>query len=433
MKRKVIAVLLATMTVVSLIGCGGSDKKASDQKKDTGDGKVQLSMCWWGSQARNDATQKVVEMYMEENPDVEIKMEFMDWSGYWDKLSTVAAGGNMPDIVQMDYAYLNQYQASGQLADLGEFMESGVIDTSKFQTDVLESGSVDGKCYALSLGIQPPAMMYDKEIVEKAGVEIPEYPTWGEIYEIGQKIYDKTGVPTLFPGDSSTMALFARSEGKYLYDEIMQGNDKFAKEHFEAVDKFNKAEFALAPDLLAEKNINEIDTKPIIDQTTWNDFAMACQFPTMAATAGRELGMCMQPKPENATSEQNYLKPTMFFSIAESSKNKEEAAKFIDWFVNDKECNLILNAERGVPINTDVVEAVKAEADENVKRLFDFTTEAGKMSAPIDPPSPAGANEIGDLVSRLVEDIRYGDITPDEATKEFMDSATTILKDASNE
>lgn len=425
MKRKVLAVLLAVATVFGAVGCGSEPKKA-----ELDDGKVHLKMCWWGSQTRNDATQKVVDMYMEENPDVEIEMEFMDWSGYWDKLSTVAAGGSLPDIIQMDYGYLNQYASSNQLAELDEFMDSGVIDTSKFQEGVIESGTVDGKCYALSLGIQPPAMMYDKELVEKAGVEIPEYPTWDDIYEIGQKIYDATGVPTLFK-DSSTLSCLARSEGKYFYDELKNGTaTEIVDKYFALVDKFNKAEFALSPDLLAEKNINEIDTKPIIDQTTWNDYAMACQFPTMAATAGRELGMCMEPKPADATAEQNYLKPTMFFSVAETSKNKKEAAKFINWFVSDKEANLVLNAERGVPINTDVVDAVREVADANVSRLFEFTVDAGKMSAPIDPPSPSYEAEVSEIAGRLTDDVRYGDITPEEATKTFVEEATAIIAEA---
>ena len=79
---------------------------------------------------------------MEKNPNVVIETEFTDWSGYWDKLATQAAGGGLPDIIQMDYSYLNQYASSNQLADLNGFIESGVIDTANISSSIIESGSV---------------------------------------------------------------------------------------------------------------------------------------------------------------------------------------------------------------------------------------------------------------------------------------------------
>ena len=40
----------------------------------------------------------------------------------------------------------------------------------------------DRTCYALSLGSNAPMMVYDKEIVEQAGVELPEQLTIEELY-----------------------------------------------------------------------------------------------------------------------------------------------------------------------------------------------------------------------------------------------------------
>ena len=164
MKKRMIAGLMAVLMTMSLAACGssaGSSDASGTGSAATGDNsaaqaasgdKVTLSLCWWGNQTRNDVTKKAVDLYMEQNPNVEIKVEFTDWSGYWDKLSAMAAGGNLPDIIQMDYSYLQQYQQSGQLADLSQFIDSGVIDTSKIADSVIDSGSIDGTCYALSLG-----------------------------------------------------------------------------------------------------------------------------------------------------------------------------------------------------------------------------------------------------------------------------------------
>ena len=89
---------------------------------------------------------------MQENPDIEIKAEFTDWSGYWDKLSATTAGGNMPYIVQMDYSYLTQYASGNQLADLTAYIDNGTINTEKIAPGIIESGKVNDGIYALSLG-----------------------------------------------------------------------------------------------------------------------------------------------------------------------------------------------------------------------------------------------------------------------------------------
>jgi len=366
---------------------------------------------------------------MSKNPNVEIKVEFTDWGGYWDKLSAMAAGGNLPDIIQMDYSYLNQYQKSGQLANLSEFISSGVIDTSKIPASIIESGSIDGNCYALSLGSNAPLMVYDKAIVEKAGVTIPEQMTYDELYDISKTIYEKTGVKTVYDGWINMLQMTARANGSHIFDELMAGKEDSTKIHFANVEKFQKAEFSIAPDILVEKNPDNIETKPIVDETTWNDFPYSNQFISLSNAAGRELEVTMNPVLTKDT-QNMYLKPSQFFSIAETSKNKEEAAKFIDWFTNSVECNEILMAERGIPVNTEVAEAIKPNVDAVAQKVFDYVAKVAEIAVPIDAPDPAGKGEVEALTKSVVEAIRYGDTSADEAAASFVPEAKKILEEA---
>lgn len=345
-------------------------------------------------------------------------------------MSAMAAGGNLPDIIQQDYSYIKQYQKSGQLADLTPFMESGIIDTSKIPESIIESGSIDGKCYALSLGSNAPMMSYDKAVVEEAGVTLPMQMSMDEFFDISQQIYEKTGAKTLFDGGLGMMQIMARAKGSHLFDQLRAGEDTAVKECYDMVDRFNRSDFCISPEILAEKNPDLVETKPIIDGTSWNDFAFSNQFITISSTAGRELGIVMNPTGNDTTEQSMYLKPSMFFSIAETSLNKEEAAKFIDWFTNSVECNEILMAERGIPINTDVAEAIKPNMDEVSQIVFDFIAEVSKIATPIDEPDPAGKGEVEALNKTCVEDLRYGDATADEAAASFVEGAANILAEA---
>jgi multiple sugar transport system substrate-binding protein len=74
------AAALAVLAL-ALTGCGGSSPVASD-------GTVTLRFSWWGSDVRHKMTEKLIAAFEAENPNIKIKGEYGDWSGYWDKLAT---------------------------------------------------------------------------------------------------------------------------------------------------------------------------------------------------------------------------------------------------------------------------------------------------------------------------------------------------------
>lgn len=115
------SVAVAAVAALALTGCGGSSGA------ENADGKTVLRFSWWGSDSRTQATNKIIEAFEAENPDIDVQGEYSDWSGYWDKLATQVASNDAPDIIQMDDKYLREYADRGALLDL-----TGV-DISKFE------------------------------------------------------------------------------------------------------------------------------------------------------------------------------------------------------------------------------------------------------------------------------------------------------------
>lgn len=422
--KKILMLFIAAILVSGMLFAGGAN-----DSKNTEDGKVTISVYWWGNQVRNDLTQKAINLYMEEHPDIIINAEFADWSGYWDRLSATAAGGNMPDIVQMDYAYLESYVLNGLLTNLSPYIESGAIDTSDIPDSVLASGIVDDSIYGISLGNSAIMMAYDKDITDKAGVEIPLEVTLDELYAIGEEIYEKTGVATYFDGGINMLKMIARNSGSYMFDELAVGDDTSARRFFEEVQRFQDAPFAISPDILVEKNADIVELKPILDGTSWNDFCAVNQYVAVCNAAGKDLGMLMYPKTDDSVAEAMYLQPSQYFTIAETSEHKEEAAAFVDWFINSEEANLILMGERGTPANTEVAAALAENVDERTKAVFDFMDKVSEIAVPLDPPDPQGRGEIEAILKSTVEDMRAGALTPEEATEEFVARAQQILNE----
>ncbi|MEI3182811.1 MAG: hypothetical protein V8S98_05395 [Lachnospiraceae bacterium] len=68
-----------------------------------------------------------------------------------------------------------------------------------------------------------------------------------------------------------------------------------------------------------------------------NDFSFSNQYSAMVSAAGRDFGMSMYPTTADATQQPIYLKPSQFFSVAQTSQYKAEAAKLVNWITNPVE------------------------------------------------------------------------------------------------
>ena len=109
-------------------------------------------------------------------------------------MTTQVAGRNLPDVMQRT-TYLGEWVQRGLLLPLDGFAESGLLDLSTIADAQLSGGMIDGKIYAISLGTNSLAMVFDPELFEKAGVEIPDtWYTWDEWVALCHEIHDKLGI-----------------------------------------------------------------------------------------------------------------------------------------------------------------------------------------------------------------------------------------------
>ena len=109
----------------------------------------------------------------------------------------------------------------------------------------------------------------------------------------------------------------------------------------------------------------------------------------------------------------------MFWTVAKSSKVKEEAVKFVDFLINDIDANKIIKGERGVPVSSKVKEALTPDLTPEQKKVFEYVAWAEKNSSQMDPPNPVGAVEVDKLLKDTVEQILYKKLTVQEARSEI--------------
>src|SRR5690606_10213651 len=134
---------------------------------------------------------KVIEAFKEVDDATTITLEPGEWSGYWDKLATQAAGGDIRDIIQMDEKYLSEYGGPGTPLDLAE----AGLDTSDFAEGSVEVGEVpEHGLVAINAGLNAMTFLINPTLFEQAGVEIPDDTTWtwDDLIDTAVKITEST-------------------------------------------------------------------------------------------------------------------------------------------------------------------------------------------------------------------------------------------------
>lgn len=449
-KKRIFASLAATMMVAGLLaGCGGTSStaasgddtasaatgEAADAAAASGDsGKTVLNVLWWGSQTRHEQTTAMLEKFEELNPDIDVVMDYSDWDGYWTKLPAQVAGGQTPDVFQMDYAYLAQYVENGVLADLTPYIEDGSLDMSNVEQSILDSGSIDGKTYAISTGTNAPVMLYRKDLTDELGIEVPMNPTLTEYMDIAKQVYEATGLrDTFITGcTAANLNFYLRNYGMNFYNDAGDGlgfdDPQYLVDMWQlALDAQNEG-WGMKP---GEETAATAFDSMVTD--AWSRQQNSNELQAYRDATGMDISMVMIPTMEDATTPNSYLKPAMYWCVGADSDVKDAAIRFIDFFTNNEACYDIVGIERAVPISSAMREYVAPTLDEvgqEVVEFIDYVSQPDKAS-PIMNPDPSASTEVEELMDQYSEQVRYGEITDLATTaQQFMDEANQILADA---
>ena len=467
MKKYIFLMVISLVVVLILAACGGAAAPAPAQEEATAeeeaqpaeeaaveeeaqpteeateeaaaDGeKVELRIAWWGSQDRHDRTIKVIEMYEAENPNVDITFEFSGWEDYWTKNTTQAAGGNLADVMQQDYARLEEWVSRDLMMPLDDYVESGVIDLSNVPPASIDGGRIDGKLYGINLGNNSQMVILDVDAFEKAGIDLPSQDwTWQDFEEITLKLHEELGIWGIGLGltNEQLWKSLYLGHGEYAYAEdgsqLGYSDDQILVDYLNMLLRLQDAGAMLSrEDELAQFTGVGPENDPIVTEQAvmaiyWSNQITAIQ---NAAGEDRNFALIHLPRPEGGQPS-NYLKPSMFFSITNQAKQPDEAAKFINYFINDTAANEVLLAERGVPISPEIQKALEPLLAKPQQAAFEYVKRVEADSSPIPAPDPAGH---GDIVTNVwwpevIDPVMFGLITPEEGVAQLREMGTQIL------
>lgn len=418
MKKTVVALLLV-VAMLCTMGLSAMAEKAEGWNNVNAEGYEfpdysgkTLSIMWWGSDTRARITEDLIHLW-EEKTGAKVEFEYYDGGTYWTQFQAKMAANDLPDVFQMGNNWLTYYDT---IEPLNAYIEDGTIDTTAISDAMLATtiNQANGDVTGISNGTNARCFAYNPALFDEAGVPYPtDNWTWDDFAAACRAITEKTGNPAMTTLEYNFIAFTTVTQWKEGYNFYAMDGSDFA---FEG----DTEPLAYIMDLLntlqqegciADFGIqNEIGKNIEADWIAFGDSAIvqmsSNQFQALsnvAAENGITLELATVPRVKADGQSGMVVRSSQEMSIYKNSENKEMAANFLNFFVNSIEANKILNCERGVSINSDVLAALKDDAEltnEVTAKVYTLIDLIGSMpdTANSSPAEPAANEEISDVL-----------------------------------
>lgn len=436
MKKITSIVLALLLACAALAGCGGSS--ASSQAGGgtaAADGKTAISVSWWGGDSRFEATQKALDAYVETNPGVEISTSYGAWTGWEDSMSTAFYAGTAQDVDQVNWNWIYDYDNGGKtFVDLNTL--SDAIDLTQFDESALEQCTVDGRLSAIPVAMTGRLFFWNETPYKEAGISVPA--TYDDLMAAGAIFQEKLGddyYPMIMAEYDRMIFMVWALECKYGKNWVENGELQYtAEEIAEGLQMLLDMEAAHVIPTISkvvgdgaesiDKNPNWIDGKygGIFE---W-DSAGTKNRDALADSSGFTVGNYLTGFGDYHG---GFTKVSLGFSIAQSCQNQQEAAKLINYLLNEEDGIKAMGSERGIPlskkglevcIDNDLLDPTVAEANGIVMEWCDFTLDPAFEDASLK------ATNTG-VYWDVMAGVSYGDYTPAEGAQILIDGIESAI------
>jgi alpha-1,4-digalacturonate transport system substrate-binding protein len=204
---------------------------------------------WYGSDAENNAIQKLIDEFNAENPDVNVELAIVPFADVDQLLTTQATGGQAPDLTRISSVYkFQQY-----LLDLRPHLSDQNFLENFLENDRQITTGPNGEVYGFKHSMTYNGPFVNVSLFEQAGVPLPtsDEVSWEEWMSLATQVQQATGVPyaaAIDRSQSRTLGFIHALGGSYFTEDgsaanITSPETRQAAEYF--VDLFQNGTMAL--------------------------------------------------------------------------------------------------------------------------------------------------------------------------------------------
>jgi sorbitol/mannitol transport system substrate-binding protein len=188
-KRRAVSLvgLAVSATLLAACSAGGGSSSTGAASGSAGQ-KVTLNLATVNNPQMKDMESLKGE-YEAANPGVTLNFQVMEEGDLRSAVTAdVASGAGQYDIVTIGAYETPQWGANKWLVDLTPFSQDAAYDVNDILPPVRDALSFEGKLYAVPFYGESSILMYNKEVMDKAGITIPNKPTWQQVADAAAKV-----------------------------------------------------------------------------------------------------------------------------------------------------------------------------------------------------------------------------------------------------
>ncbi|MEZ7125678.1 sugar ABC transporter substrate-binding protein [Nonomuraea sp. AD125B] len=445
--RPLSAAVLAVATLATVSAC--SDPTA-EQTSASGETTITVALA---ANPQMKTAESLIADFEQKNPGLKVKFTTLPENDLRPAVTKdVATKAGQYDVTMIGSYEVPIWAKNGWIVPLDDYVAK---DTAWDSGDVLQPikdiVSADGKLYGAPFYGSSSFLFYRKDLAEKAGVKIPEKPTWKQVADAAAKMDDKKGGVSGIclrglPGWGQNLASLTtviNTFGGRWFDEQWQPQ-LTSPETTKAVQFY--------VDLLREHGQPDAAKdgwEGCLQQITqgktamWYDDTVFAGSALQQATPEIKDNLAFALAPVEQTDASGWLW-SWALGITESSKNKDAAWKFISW-ATSKEYIKLAGAKAGwdsIPPGSRTSTYDLPEYQEAARSYADLTLKSINAADPKQPtvrPVPYTGvqyvqipefTDIGDYVSQQVAGAISGTQTVADALRKSQEYAAEAVKKA---
>jgi multiple sugar transport system substrate-binding protein len=414
-------VLICLLVPVACAPGSGQSQSQSDQE-----GAVTLRVSTWGNDSRLRLTQQAADAFMAANPDIKVSVENAEWGAYWDRLAVTTAGGDSPDVIQMDESYIAAYGSREALLDLDQ--AKGNLDLSGMDAKVLDTGKVNGTLVGAPIGVANFSVAVNPKVLQQAGVSMPDDKTWtwDDLAETSAQVTKKLesqGVYGLdgFGTATAELAAWGRQRGEELWPTDGPGlSEGTITSYFDYTQKLMDMKATPPAGKQSENATAALDQSLFATNKAAFHMLFHSQISAFGTASGTQMGLLRLPAQASGESPKMVDKASMYWSLSARSENTEAGAKLVDFLLTDPAATKILTTERGIPAIPAVRQEVAPLLDPQAKVALDFSESIAPELVPPPQVTPANASGFSSEFTLAGTDVLFGRASPADAAKKLI-------------